>query len=462
MNESIIISEQVRQQFSARATLVGLGVKLRKLKVLEPVQEQVKITQKTVKYTPLEKLTDSLIAILAGAHGLVEINKRVRSDPALQAAFGQKGCAEQSVVQETLDACTAQNVAQMHQAVDQIYRRHSQGYRHDYGQRLQLLDIDTDGRPCGRKAAFATKGYFARRPNRRGRQEGYVLASWYDEIVLKRLFSGSTQLTAALQPLIEAAEQTLDLTPEKRQRTLLRIDSGGGSVDDVNWMLERGYQVHCKDYSGKRAENLVESVPEWIDDPRNTGRQIGWVRGETSLYCRPVHRIAVRCPKQNGQWAVGVILSTLSPEQVLALTDQPAERSQVPQAVLLAYVYFYDLRGGGVETEIKEDKQALGTSRRNKKRFEGQQMVCQLEVLAHNFLVWARRWLAPCCPKIAKLGLLRMVRDVLQVNGLIVWNQAAGIQQIILNPTDPLAKELQPGLAALLAQEQVAVILGET
>ena len=462
MNESIIISEHVRHRFSARATLVGLGVKLRKLKVLEPVQQRVKIAQKTVKYTPLEKLTDGLIAILAGAHGLVEINKRVRADPALQTAFGRNGCAEQSVVQETLDACTTHNVAQMQQAVDQIYRRHSQGYRHDYEQRLQLLDIDTDGRPCGRKAAFATKGYFARRPNRRGRQEGYVLATWYEEIAVKRLFSGTTQLTAALQPLIEAAEQTLDLTPEKRQRTLLRIDSGGGSVDDVNWMLGRGYQVHCKDYSGKRAEGLAESVQEWIYDPRNTGRQVGWVTVEATLYCRPVRRIAVRCPKKNGQWAVGVILSTLSPGQVLALTGQKAEQSQDPQAVLLAYVYFYDLRGGGVETEIKEDKHGLGTARRNKKRFEGQQMVCQLEVLAHNFLVWVRRWLAPFCPKVAKLGLLRMVRDALQVSGLIVLNQAGGIQQIILNPADPLAKELQFGLAALLAQEQVAVILGET
>jgi hypothetical protein len=120
------------------------------------------------------------------------------------------------------------------------------------------------------------------------------------------------------------------------------------------------------------------------------------------------------------------------------------------------------LRGGGVETEIKEDKHGLGTARWNKKRFEGQQVVCQLEVLAHNFLIWVRRWLAPVCPKIARLGLLRMVRDVLQVSGLIILNQALDIQQIVLNPADPLAKELQFGLAALLAQEQVAVILGET
>jgi hypothetical protein len=171
MNESIIISEQVRQQFSARATLVGLGVKVRRLSVLEPMEQQVKIAQKTVKYTPLDKLTDGLIAILAGAHGLVEINKRVRPDAALQAAFGRASCAEQSVVQDTLDACTDENVKQMQTAVDHIYCFQSQGYRHAYQQRLQLLDIDTDGLPCGKKAAFATKGYFARRPNRRGRTE---------------------------------------------------------------------------------------------------------------------------------------------------------------------------------------------------------------------------------------------------------------------------------------------------
>jgi hypothetical protein len=461
MNESIIISEQVRQQFSARATLVGLGVKVLKMKVLEPMKQQVQIAQKTVKYTPPDKLTDGLIAILAGAHGLVEINKRVRADAALQAAFGRSGCAEQSVVQDTLDACTDENVRQMQNAVDQIYRLQSQGYRHDYQERLQLLDIDTDGRPCGKKAAFATKGYFARRPNRRGRQEGYVLATWYTEIVVKRLFSGTTQLTTALQPLVEAAEKTLALTPEQRLRTILRIDSGGGSVEDINWMLDRGYLVHAKDYSGQRAERLADSVKEWINDPCNTGRQIGWVTEKTSLYSHPVRRIAVRCPKQNGQWAVGVIVSALTPEQVLCLTDQPVECSQDPHAVLLAYVYFYDLRGGGVETEIKEDKQGLGTSHRNKHRFAGQQMVGQLEVLAHNLLIWVRRWLAPICPKIARFGLLRLVRDALQVSGRIVFDPQAAIQQIILNAADPLAKELQAGFAALLAQEHVAVILGE-
>jgi len=37
----------------------------------------------------------------------------------------------------------------------------------------------------------------------------------------------------------------------------------------------------------------------------------------------------------------------------------------------------------GLKIEIKEDKQGLGTTKRNKKRFEAQQMLVQLEVLAH-------------------------------------------------------------------------------
>jgi hypothetical protein len=461
MNESIIIGEQVHQQFTSRATLVALGVKLHKNNVLEPIRQNVKIEQKTVKYTPLDKLTDGLIAILAGAHGLVEINKRVRSDLALQAAFGRKGCAEQSVVQETLDACTILNVTQMQQAVEQIYRRQSQGYRHDYQQRMQLLDIDTTGRPCGRKATFATKGYFARRPNCRGRQEGYVSASLYEEIVVKRLYSGSTQLTTALQPLVEAAEHVLEMSLEKRQQTVLRIDSGGGSTDDVNWMLERGYLVHSKDFSGQRAERLAATVSEWIDDPRTPGRQVGWVTEETQLYCRPIRRVAVRCQKANGQWGIGVILSNLSPEQVLGFINFLPGLVQDARTIVLAYVYFYDLRGGGVETEIKEDKQGLGTTHRNKKRFEGQQMVCQLEVLAHNILVWLRLWLASSCPKVTKLGLLRLVRDVIHINGSIIFSQVSIIHQVILNKFDPLAADLLPGFAALLAQEQVPVSLGE-
>jgi hypothetical protein len=141
----------------------------------------------SVKHAPTDKLYDAFISLLAGAHGLVEINTRLRSDPVLQAAFGRTACADQPLVQQTLDACTTANVKQMEQAMDVIYRRHSQGYRHDYRASWLVLDVDMSGLPCGKKAAFATKGYFAKQRNRRGRQLGRVLASRYEEIVVDRL-----------------------------------------------------------------------------------------------------------------------------------------------------------------------------------------------------------------------------------------------------------------------------------
>ncbi len=147
MNESITATTN---HFSPAASLAAIGVKLCQLDLFGPIRAQVQIRQKTVKHTPVDKRYDALISLLAGAHGLVEINTRLRTDPALQQAFGRQACAEQSVVQETLDACTAEKVTQMQHALDLMYRQHSHGYRHDYQAGFQLLDVDMSGLPCGR------------------------------------------------------------------------------------------------------------------------------------------------------------------------------------------------------------------------------------------------------------------------------------------------------------------------
>jgi hypothetical protein len=366
MNKSIIFSEDIQACFSSQAALAALGRKGTQLKVFEPITQTVKIAQKTIKYRPSEKLLDAFIRLLVGTQGIVEVNKCVRADLGLQCAFGRTGCAEQSVVQDTLDACSQENVNQMHQAMEKIFRRHRQTYRHDYQLTWQVLDVDMTSRPCGRKAKFASKGYFAKQRNRRGRQAGYVIGTWYEEIIVERLFAGKTQLNTALRPLLEAAEQVLELDEGKRRRTIVRIDSGGGSVGEINWLLARDYQLHGKDYSGVRAKTLAESVREWITDPSDRDRQIGWVSLPADLYCRPVQRIAVRCRKKNGQWGYGVILSTLSPKDVLFLTGGYEQDVEDPQAVLMACVNFYDQRGGSIEIEIKEDKQDLASSNRDR------------------------------------------------------------------------------------------------
>src|SRR6266568_3895442 len=457
MNES---TTALTKQFTGCAMLAAIGIKLRDLKVFEPIEHTVQIAQKTIKDRPSDKLYDALISILAGAHGLVEINTRLRADVALQRAFGRSRCAEQSVVQDTLNACTAENVEQMEQALDAIYRQHSQGYQHNYQASFQVLDVDMSGLPCGPKAAFATKGYTASQRNRRGRQLGRVLATTYGEVVVDRLYDGKTQLTRALQPLVLAAEETLQLDEDKHRHTIVRVDAGGGSLDDVNWLLARGYLVHCKDYSGQQAKRLATSVADWYVDPHQPERQFGWVTQAAEAYVRPVKRIAVRCRKPDDEFAYGVLISVLSAQHVLALTGQPLSQLDDPAAVVLAYVIFYDQRGGGVETAFKGDKQGLGMSKRSKKRFEAQQMLMLLGSLAHNVIIWARGWLA--VPTLHRYGMLRMVRDVLLISGFLVFDAAVPMIQLVLNQAAPLAPALVYSLRSLLAPTHVVVNLGHT
>jgi hypothetical protein len=369
MRRSITRKESITpttKHFTACATLAASGAKMKQLDLLGPIKADVQIRQKTIKHTPIDKLMDALISLLAGAHGLVEINTRLRADPGLQQAFGRSACAEQSVVQETLDACTTENVEQLHRALDEIYRSHSQGFRHDYQSSFQRLDADLTALPCGPKAAFATKGYFAGLYHRPGRQLGRVLATPYQEVVVDQLFAGNVQLIKALQPLVEAAEITLQLDEAKRRRTILRVDAGAGTEDDLNWLLERGYEIMAKEYSGRRITRLSKTVKEWVQDPSWPERSFGWVSEPATGYVRPVQRIAVRCRRIDGTFASGVLICALEIQQVLTGLGWPASQAADPVCVLLAYVTFYDQRGGGIETAFKGDKQGLGLTKRTK------------------------------------------------------------------------------------------------
>ena len=62
-----------------------------------------------------------------------------------------------------------------------------------------------------------------------------------------------------------------------------------------------------------------------------SGEASGWVSLPVTEYARRVRRLAVRCRKANGQWGIGVLIWTLSPEEVLALT-QPTARPDADPA----------------------------------------------------------------------------------------------------------------------------------
>ena len=245
-----------QKDITPRASLAAIGQRFQQMGVWPVVEHSIQIKQKVLRHTPTDKLKDCLINILAGGSGLVETNTRVRPDRAIQIAFGRQSCAEQSTISDTLNACTAENVNQMRTAINLILRQYGRCCQHEYGTHWQLLDVDVTGMPAGRLGEGVTKGYFAGEKNRRGRQLGRVLASWYDEIVVDKLYNGKRQLDTSLPELVLEAENALNLDETRRRRTILRVDGGGGKDENINWMLNRHYHVIVKAKNWHRSAKL--------------------------------------------------------------------------------------------------------------------------------------------------------------------------------------------------------------
>lgn len=292
------------------------------------------------------------------------------------------------MVQQALDHCTAANVTQMEQAMDCIYRKLSRGYRHDCQADGQVVDVDMSGWLCGKKEAFAST-----LRHRCGRQLGRVLATRYQEVVGDRLFPGNRQLNAGPQALMQAAQATLQLTPAQRARSLVRIAAGGGSVPNLNWLLEQGYQIQGKACSGKPAHQLAKGVQEWIPDPHlpRAASRVGHRASDGLCATGPSAGSALSPSRREmGRRGAGW-LDNRSGDPAGGATSRRGGGCE-PRRPEGSGGLRWPTRGGA-ETGFKGDKGGLGLTKRNTRRFEAQQMLMLLGTLAHHVIVWAHAWL---------------------------------------------------------------------
>jgi hypothetical protein len=88
-------------------------------------------------------------------------------------------------------------------------------------------------------------------------------------------------------------------------------------------------------------------------------------------------------------------------------------------------------------------------------------MVMLLGSLAHNILVWSRRWLSADAPRLAKYGALRMVRDLFHINGLLEFGPGGALLRITLNQAAPHVREIALALSKLISGTKVEYVARE-
>ena len=178
-----------------------------------------------------------------------------------------------------------------------------------------------------------------------------------------------------------------------------------------------------------------------------------------------MRRLAVRSKSAKGRWQYAVLLfAGLSDQDLLSLMGESPQADAT--SVMRAYLHFYDQRGGGIESSFGQDKSGLGITKRNKKRFQAQRFLMLLGTLAHNLVIWSRRWLAASSPEAAQrlqhYGIKRIIRDLYHISGTLHFDAQGRLCAITLSSATSLAKLMLLPLRHLLAPASIDVSLDKT
>lgn len=122
--------------------------------------EKVDLRMKTRDFSPVCKLKQVLVSILAGCETLTAFNSQLDGEVGLAAIWGWPRFADQSTLSRTLDGLTLMNIVQLRTATTSIWRSISHARQHDWRGFL-LLDFDLSGLPCSPRAEESQKGYFS-------------------------------------------------------------------------------------------------------------------------------------------------------------------------------------------------------------------------------------------------------------------------------------------------------------
>jgi hypothetical protein len=247
--------------------------------------------------------------------------------------------------------------------------------------------------------------------------------------LFSHLFPGNTASLSAYIPVFQSLGKFLNFTPEQKQRTILRSDSGFGCDHNLDYALDEDWQVLSKGYAARRTGSFARKAgkADWLALAADR-----WVTVAPGAprYVRPVQYLLLRWRTENGEIKHSTVICS------------------VLEWGLSQVIAYYDDRGA-CETEIQADKGGLKICKRRKRRLAAQEALILLSDIAHNVLAWTKHWMQ-MPDAFSSFGITRTTEDLLAVPGRLKFDEQDRLEEVQINVLYPYADQIADGLERLL------------
>ena len=199
--------------------LIPCGLYAQRISLIEIFAKHLKIDMKSVKHSPIDKVMELFVSIIAGCPDNKTINNRLVPDKLAALAWGQEQFADQSQVNIVLHRVDEENLKELEDIYQDLFRRQGLSVRQSSSQPL-VIDVDMTGISVSETSRTYEGAQFGYMEVREKKAKGYQFSLAYvgekEEILGGLLDPGNTHCATKLPDLTRLIEKRVGRPPLRR------------------------------------------------------------------------------------------------------------------------------------------------------------------------------------------------------------------------------------------------------
>lgn len=208
------------EHISITGFLIPCGLYAQKIGLFEVFEKHLKIDMKKVRYSPIDKVIELFVSIIAGCPDNKTINNRLVPDRLSASAWNLEKFADQSQINILLHRVNKENLQQLEETYQEIFAAHSLAARYPKN-KILTVDLDMTGLAVSPTSTTYEGAEFGHMDKKTGKSKGYQFSVAYIAQEVREVLGGvvdpgNVHCSTRLPQLIQLIERRIGRPPIRR------------------------------------------------------------------------------------------------------------------------------------------------------------------------------------------------------------------------------------------------------